>query len=186
MKLYIKFMVSLRCKLFVTNELTDMGVNQFEVSLGSVEIKQNMTPELVADFQARLEKGGLELLDDKNAILVERIKNVIVEMIHYDEDLPRVNFSTFLSEKLHQNYSYMATIFSQTKGTTIEHYIMLHKIEKVKELLLYNELTISQIAYKLHYSSAAHLSNQFKKITGLTPTFFKNMAHLKRKGLEEL
>lgn len=179
-------MVSLRCKLFVSNELTNMGLERFEVSLGSAEIKEEITAPFVEDFRVRLEKGGLELLDDKNAILVERIKNVVVEMIHYDEDLPRVNFSTFLSEKLHQNYSYMATIFSQTKGVTIEHYIMLHKVERVKELLLYDELTISQIAYKLHYSSAAHLSNQFKKITGLTPTFFKNMSQVKRKALEEL
>jgi len=179
-------MVSLRCKLFVTNELMNLGLRHFEVDLGSVEIKQDITPELIEELRLKLENGGLELLDDKNAILVERIKNVIVEMIHYDEDLPRVNFSTFLSEKLNQNYSYMATIFSQTKGITIEHYIMLHKIERVKELLLYNELTVSEIAYKLHYSSAAHLSNQFKKITGLTPTFFKNMARIKRTGLEEL
>jgi AraC-like DNA-binding protein len=114
-------------------------------------------------------------MDDKKAILIERIKNVIIEMIHYEDEWPTINFSTYLTQKLKYDYTYMANLFSEATGTTIEHYIIAHKIERVKELLLYDELTLTQISYKLNYSSVGHLSNQFKKVTGLTPTFFKNL-----------
>lgn len=130
--------------------------------------------------------SGLELLDDKRAILIERIKNVIVQMIHYEDDLPKVKFSVYLAEQLNYDYTYLANIFSETQGTTIEHYIILHKIEKVKELIIYDELNLTEIAGKLHYSSVAHLSNQFKKVTGLTPTYFKSLKKKKRSLLEDI
>src|SRR5579862_3648406 len=114
-------------------------------------------------------------MDDKKAMLIEKIRNVIVEMVHYSDDVPRVNFSDYLSEKLNYDYTYLANLFSEVTGITIEHFIIAHKIERVKELLLYDELNLTQISYKLNYSSVAHVSNQFKKVTGLTPTFFKKL-----------
>ena len=125
-------------------------------------------------------------MDDRRAMLIEKIKNVIIDLVHYTDELPKVNFSNYLSEKLKYDYTYLANLFSETEGTTIEHYIILHKIERIKELIIYNELTLTEIAWKLHYSSVAHLSNQFKKITGLTPTFFKSLKHKKRNTLENL
>jgi AraC-like DNA-binding protein len=125
-------------------------------------------------------------MDDKKALLIERIKNVIVEMIHYSDDLPKTNFSDYLASKLKHDYTYMANIFSETQGITIEHHIIMHKIEKVKELIIYDELNLSEIAYKLHYSSVSHLSHQFKKITGLTPTYFKMLKNKKLTMLEDV
>ena len=131
-------------------------------------------------------KSGLELLDDKRSILVEKIKNVITEMIHYNDEQPKVNYSDFISAKLGYDYTYLANVFSEVKGMTIQQYIIINKIERVKELLLYDELTLTDIAYRLHYSSVAHLSNQFKKITGLTPTFYKGIASKRRGNLEDV
>lgn len=133
-----------------------------------------------------MRKSGLELLDDKKNILVERIKGVIIEMIHYSDEVPKVNDSDYISDKLGYDYTYLSNTFSEVKGTTIQQYIILHKIEKVKEMLLYDELTLTEIAYKLHYSSVAHLSNQFKKVTGLTPTYFKELKEKRMKNLENL
>jgi len=186
MKIFIQNMVSLRCKLMVKSELESLGIEYLRVDLGEVELKDQVPPEKLEKLKAALHRSGLELMDDKRAILIEKIRNVIVEMIHYEDELPKVNFSTYLSEKLNQDYKYLSTVFSQTKGITIEHYIMLHKIERVKELLIYDELNLTEIAYKLHYSSTSHLSNQFKKVTGLTPTFFKSMKIKKRNALDEL
>jgi AraC-like DNA-binding protein len=125
-------------------------------------------------------------MDDKRAMLIEKIKNVIIEMVHYTDELPKINFSDFLAEKLNYDYTYLANLFSETEGTTIEHFILLHKIERVKELIIYDELNLTEIAWKLHYSSVAALSNQFKKITGLTPTFFKSLKHKRRSTLENV
>jgi tRNA(Ile)-lysidine synthase TilS/MesJ len=125
-------------------------------------------------------------MSDKKSILIERIKNVITEMVHYDDELPNINFSAYLSEKLHYDYTYLSNLFSEKEAVTIEHYILLHKIEMVKELIIYDELNLTEIAYKLHYSSVSHLSKQFKKITGLTPSFFKNLKTKKRNVLEYL
>lgn len=133
-----------------------------------------------------LQKSGLELLDDHKSILIERIKNVIIELIHYSDELPTQNYSDYISEKLKYDYTYLSNIFSEVKGMTIQHFIILNKIERVKELLLYDELNLTEISYKLHYSSVAHLSNQFKKITGLSPSFFKKMKVAKRGNLENL
>ena len=179
-------MVSLRCKMLVREELKKLGLTCISVELGVVEIEENITAEQRELFSENLKKAGLELLDDKKNILVERIKNVIIEMIHYDGDMPKINDSDFISEKLNYDYTYLSNLFSEVKGITIQQYIILHRIEKVKELLLYDELTLTEIAYKLHYSSVAHLSNQFKKITGLTPTYFKELKDKREKNLEDL
>lgn len=179
-------MVSLRCKMFVKSELEKLGVNCVSIDLGMVEIQDDITKKQLDTFREGLKKGGLELLDDKKNILVEKIKSVIVEMVHYADELPQVNDSDYISEKLGYEYTYLSNTFSEVKGITIQQYIILHKIERVKELLLYDELSLTEIAYKLHYSSVAHLSNQFKKITGLTPTYFKTLKTKKLKNLEDL
>jgi len=186
MKLYIKNMVSLRCKMVVKAELEKLKINHTIVELGEVEIMNDLSIEKHTQLKDSLLKSGLELMDDKRAILVERIKNIIVEMVHYTDELPKVNISNFLSEKLKYPYSHLANLFSEVKGTTIEHFIIMHKIERVKELIIYDELNLTEIAYKLHYSSVAHLSTQFKKVTGLTPSFFKALKHKKRTALESL
>jgi len=125
-------------------------------------------------------------MDDKKAIMIEKIKTIIIEMVHYTEEMPNVNFSEFLSQKLNLDYTYLAGQFSQVTGITIEHYIIAHKIERAKELLIYNELNLTEISYLLKYSSVAHLSYQFKKVTGLTPTFFKQLKHKKRNTLNNV
>ena len=167
-------MVSLRCKMMVKEELKKLGLHYVIVELGVVEILEDITPEQFLELSKNLAKSGLELLDDKKAILIEKIKNVIIEMVHYTDEFPKVNNSDYISEKLHLDYTYLSNIFSEVKGTTIQQYIILNKIERVKELLLYDELNLTEIAYKLNYSSVAHLSGQFKKITGLSPSFLKN------------
>jgi YesN/AraC family two-component response regulator len=179
-------MVSLRCKLIVKDELEKMGVHFTTVELGEVEIKEELSPEQQQLFKAALLRFGLELMEDKKSMLIEKIKNIVVEMIHYAEEPPVLNFSTYLSEKLNYDYNYLSNLFSEVKGTTIEHFIISHKIERAKELLIYNELTLTQIAEKLHYSNVSHLSNQFKKVTGLTPSFFKKMKHKRLIALENL
>jgi len=186
LKLYIKYMVSIRCKMVVKSELEKLGLHYGTVDLGEVEVKEDITPEQREHLRKLLLKSGLELMDDKKPMLIEKIKNVIVEMIHYSDELPKVKNSEFLSNKLHHDYTYLANLFSEATGTTIEHYIILHKIERVKELLLYDELNLTEISYKLNYSSVAHLSNQFKKVTGLTPSFFKQLKIKRRNSLENL
>jgi len=179
-------MVSLRCKMVVKEELKAIGLNYFSVSLGQVELMEPIQPHERELMRTALMKSGLELMDDKKSIIIEKIKDIIIEMVHYDEELPKVNFSEYLSEKLNHNYTYLANLFSETEGTTIEHFIIIHKIERVKELIIYDELNLTEIAEKVHYSSISHLSNQFKKITGLTPSFFKSLKDKKRSNLENL
>ena len=172
--------------MVVKSELEKLGLHYRRVDLGEVDIPGNVTPEQLAALSAALKSSGLELMEDKKAILIERIKAVVIEMVHYEEELPKVNFSTYISEKVDLNYTYLANLFSEVTGITIESYIIAHKIERVKELLLYDELTLTEISYRLKYSSVAHLSNQFKKTTGLTPTFYKNLKHKKRVSLNNL
>ena len=186
MKLFIKYMVSLRCKMMVKEELKKLGLNYVIVDLGMVEILEDITKEQKEQLSKNLLKSGLELLEDKKSILIEKIKNIIAEMIHYSDELPKVNYSDYISEKLDQNYTYLANTFSEVTGITIQQYIIFHKIERVKELILYDELSLSEISNKLHYSSSAHLSNQFKKITGLTPSFYKNLKQKRNGNLEDL
>ncbi len=184
--LYIKFMVSNRCKMAVELELNKIGLHHFVIELGKVEMQEDITPEQLVRLNAGLLLSGLELMSDQRAILVERIKNTIIKMIHYDEEQPKVKYSVFLSQELNHNYTYLSNVFSYETGNTIEHYIIVHKIERVKELLFYDELSLTQISYMLNYSSVAHLSNQFKKITGLTPSSFKHLKNNKLKNLDEV
>ena len=186
MKLYIKYMVSLRCKLMVKEELTALGLNALVVDLGVVEILEDITAQQRENLRINLLKSGLELLDDKRSILIESIKNVITEMIHYSDELPVNNYSDYISEKLNYDYTYLSNIFSEVKGITIQQFIIDNKIERVKELLLYDQLNLTEISYKLHYSSVAHLSNQFKKITGLTPSYFKKLKKSRKQNLEDI
>jgi AraC-like DNA-binding protein len=186
MRLYIKYMVSLRCKMLVKEELKRLGLHYVVVDLGVVEIMDGITREQHDQLKANLLKSGLELLDDKKAILIERIINVIVEMIHYSEEVPKVNYSDLISEKIGYDYTYLSNIFSEVKGITIQQFIINHKIERVKELLLYDELNLSEISYRLNYSSVAHLSNQFKKVTGLTPSYYKQLKQKRTGNLENL
>jgi len=186
MKLYIKYMVSLRCKLLVKEELKKIGFQHVLVDLGVAEIYEDITPEQRKMLGDNLQKSGLELLDDSRSILIERIKNVITELIHYSDELPTQNYSDYISKKLNYDYTYLSNIFSEVKGITIQQFIILNKIERVKELLLYDELNLTEISYKLHYSSVAHLSNQFKKITGLSPSFFKKLKKARMNNLENL
>ena len=186
MKLYIKYMVSLRCKMMVKEELKKLGLKYVFVELGVADVMEDITTEQREKLKRDLLSLGLELLDDKKAILIERIKNVITEMIHYSDELPQINYSDFISEKLNLDYTYLSNIFSEVKGITIQHFIIINKIEKVKELIIYDELNLTEIADKLHYSSVAHLSHQFKKITGLTPSFFKSLKDKRRNTLENL
>lgn len=186
MKIYIKYMVSLRCKMMVKEELTKLGLHVLEVDLGVVDILENISDEQRELLRTNLQRSGLELLDDKRTIIIERIKNVITELVHYSDELPKTNYSDFISEKLGYDYVYLANMFSEVKGITIQQFIIIHKIERVKELMLYDELSLTEISYKLHYSSVAHLSNQFKKVTGLSPSFYKELKEKRRINLEDV
>lgn len=177
-------MVSIRCKMLVKSELEKLGLTHKSVELGEVELVENITPEQWNVLNINLKKSGIELMEDKKSILIEKIKKVIIELVHYSEEPLNINFSQYLSQKLGHDYTYLANLFSETLGITIEHYLIVHKIERVKELLIYDELNITEIAWKMHYSSVAHLSNQFKKMTGLTPSFFKKLRDKKRENLE--
>lgn len=179
-------MVSLRCKMIVKQELQKIGLHCVNVELGTIEIKENISDFQKEELSKNLKTFGLELLDNKRNIIIEKIKAIIIEMIHYSDEIPKVNYSDYISKKLGYDYTYLANTFSEVKGITIQQYIILNKIERVKELLLYDELNLTEISYKLHYSSVAHLSNQFKKITGLTPTYFKGLKQKRLRNLEDL
>lgn len=179
-------MVCIRCKMVVKAELTKLGLHYTTVELGEAEILENISDEQHDQFKAALLKSGLELLDDKKSVLIQKIKNVIVELVHYSEEPLTINFSDFLSQKLNHDYTYLANLFSEVQGTTIEKFIIAHKIERVKELLVYGELNLTEIAYLMHYSSVAHLSTQFKKVTGLTPSYFKQLKQKRRNMLEDV
>ena len=179
-------MVCIRCKMVVKSELERLSLHYIFVELGMAEIMEDISMEQRNQLDAGLRKSGLELMDDKKSILIEKIKNLIVELVHYSEELPKTNLSEHLSEKLNHDYSYLTNLFSEVQGTTIEKFFIAHKIERVKELLVYDELSLKEIAFKLHYSSISHLSSQFKKVTGLTPSHFKKLKHKRRIALENL
>ena len=179
-------MVSNRCKMTVKEELKKLGLHFVIVELGEVEIMEDLTPEQREELKTALSNSGLELMDDKRAVLVEKIKNAIIEMVHHSEENIKINFSDYLSEKLNHNYTYLANLFSEVRGITIEHFLIAHKIERIKELIIYDELNITEIAWKMNYSSVAHLSNQFKKVTGLSPTHFKQLKDKRRSPIEEI
>lgn len=172
--------------MVVKSELEKLGLHYTTVELGEAEIREDISAEQLQLLSTALKKTGLELMDDKKSILVEKIKAIIIELVHYTDEQIKTNLSDYLTEKLNLNYTYLANLFSEVKGTTIEKFYLAHKIEKVKELLVYDELNLTEIAYKLHYSSVAHLSNQFRKMTGLTPSYFKNMKHKRRNALGDV
>jgi AraC-like DNA-binding protein len=179
-------MVSTRCKLTVKEVLRKLGLHFLIVDLGEVDIMEVLSASQREELNSLLLDSGLELMDDKRAILIEKIKNTVIEMVHYTDEVIKTNFSNYLSEKLKHDYTYMANLFSEVQGTTIEQFIILHKIERIKELIMYNELNITEIAWKLNYSSVAHLSNQFKKVTGLSPSHFRQLKERKRLPIEEI
>ncbi len=179
-------MVSIRCKMVVKSELEKLGLHYTSVELGEINIVETLSPQQSEELKTGLGRSGLELMDDKRSMIIERIKNVIVEMIHYSDELPKVNFSEFISSKLNYDYTYLSNLFSEVQGTTIEHFIILHKIERAKELLTYNEMSLTEIAELMQYSSVAHLANQFKKVTGLTSSHFKAILVKRRKALEDM
>lgn len=176
----------MRCKMIVQAALDQLGLEHEPVELGEVELKTEIISEQRDELNRILVKVGLELMDNRKAILIERIKAVIIDLVHYASELPKINNSNYISEKLHYDYTYLANLFSEVTGSTIEKYIINQKIEKVKELILYDELNLTQIANKLNYSSVAHLSNQFKKVTGVTPRSYKQLSANKRIGLENV
>jgi AraC-like DNA-binding protein len=170
----------------VKEELKKLGLHFMVIDLGEVEIMETLSETQREQVRVALMNSGLELMDDKRAVLIERIKNTIIEMVHYSDELIKINFSDFLSEKLHYDYTYLANLFSEVQGTTIAQFIISHKIERIKELIIYDELSISEIAWKMNYSSVSHLSHQFKKITGLSPSHFKQLKNKRRTPIEEI
>lgn len=187
MKLFIQNMVSNRCKIAVREVLERSGLKIKRLELGEVEIEETtLTPEVRNQLKGELEKSDLVLIENKKAILIDRIVKVIVEMVHYSDVFPREKYSVYISQKLNHDYNYLSSLFSEIQGTTIDRFIIAHKVERIKELLMYDELSIKEISYKLNYSSVAHLSNQFKKITGLTPSSFKKQKVKVRTPIESL
>jgi len=186
MRIYIKYMVSRRCKMMVREELDKLDIDYEQIELGEVETTELITPEQRNQLHNALLRSGLELMDDRKLILTEKIKVVIIDMVHYVHNRPKMKNSEYISKQLNYDYAYLSTTFSEIKGTTIEQYIINNKIERVKELLQYDELTLSQIADQLNYSSVAHLSGQFKKVTGQTPRFYKQLVNKNRTNLEDM
>ena len=179
-------MVCIRCKMVVKSELEKLGLHYSVVDFGEADIKENISLDQYEQLNTALKKSGLELMDDKKSLLIEKIKIIIVELVHYSDEPLKKKLSEYISEKLNYDYTYLANLFSEAQGTTIEKFFITHKIERVKELLVYDELNLKEIAFKLHYSSVAHLSSQFKKHTGLTPSNFKLLKHKKRISLENV
>jgi AraC-like DNA-binding protein len=186
MRLFIQNMVSMRCKLVVMSILNTYSLSYKSVELGEVELHDPINEQTRSLLKASLHASGLELLSNEKTILIERVINIVVDMVHHSTEMPKVNLSTFISEKAHTDYHRLSDLFSRTKGVTIEHFIILHKVERIKELIMYDDLNLSEIADKMHYSSLAHMSKQFKQITGLTPSFFKHMAKRTRSNIEDL
>lgn len=179
-------MVSLRCKILVKQEIENLGLHPTNIELGMIDILETIDKQQKMQLKKNLALSGLELMDDKKSILVDRIKNVIIEMVHYAEEAPKVNFSDYISEKLGYDYTYLSNLFSEVKGITIQAFIIKHKIERVKELIVYDQLNLTEISYRLHYSSLAHLSSQFKKVTGHSPSYYKKLGKERRDNLENL
>ena len=179
-------MVSARCKMVVKDELKKLGLHFVLVDLGEVEVMETLDSDQLDELRKALLVSGLELMDDKKAVLIEKIKIIIIELVHHSDGEMKLKFSNFLSEKMHHDYTYLSNLFSEVQGTTIEQFLIAHKIERIKELIIYDELNITEIAWKMNYSSVAHLSNQFKKVTGLTPSHFKQMKTKRRCQLEDV
>lgn len=177
-------MLSIRCQMVVKSKLEKLGLQYSYVKIGEAKLVGDISPVLVEMLKEELKEVGLFLIDNKRSILVERIKNIIIELVHFKEEEIKVNLSEYISDKLDYNYTYLANVFSEENGVSIERFYLTHKIEMVKELIIYDELNLSEISWKMNYSSVAHLSNQFKKYTGLTPTQFRSLNNRKRETLE--
>lgn len=186
MNLYIKNMVCNRCVIAVRSELERLGIAVQEVELGEAKVQNDLTPEEVQYLDQSLKKLGFELINDRKSRIIEQIKNEIVYLVHHSDEILAIKLSSWLADKLHYDYTYLSNLFSEVEGTTIEKYYIAQRIEKVKELLVYDELSLAEIAEAMGYSSAAYLSSQFKKVTGLTPTFYKSIKETKRKNIDEL
>ncbi|MDV3547179.1 AraC family transcriptional regulator [Elizabethkingia anophelis] len=184
--LFIKNMVCDRCIMVVRNELDKLGLDAKNIKLGEVTLTKEITPTEKEAVVRTLEPLGFEVIDDKKGRIIEKIKNTIIDLVHRQDGEVKTNLSDVLSDKLHHDYNYLSNLFSEVEGTTIEKYFIAQKVEKVKELLVYDELSLSEIAFRLNYSSVAYLSNQFKKVTGLTPSYFKQIRDDKRKPLDKV
>jgi len=179
-------MVSNRCKMAVKEVLAKLGLHFIVVDLGEIDIMEEISGEQLENFRIALSDGGFELMDNTRSILIERIINVVIQMVHNTDEMIKINFSDYLTEKLNHDYNYMSKIFSEVKGITIQQFIIIHKIERIKELLLYHELNLTEISYKLNYCSVSHLSNQFRKVTGLSPSEFKHIKYNSRRSIEDI
>lgn len=179
-------MVSNRCKMAVKEELKKLGLHFIVVDLGEVKIIENISTEKRALLKINLHHSGLELMDDRKAMLIEKIKTIIIEMVHHSDEIIKINFSDYLSSKMNHDYTYLSNLFSEDQGTTIEHFIISHKIERIKEFIIYGEYNITEIAWKMGYSSVAHLSSQFKKVTGFSPSIFKQLKDKRRCPIEDI
>lgn len=186
MKLFIKHMVSNRCKIAVNDVFIKQGLLLRKIELGEVELMESISDAKYSNLKVSLLNKGFELMEDRREVLIERIKNIIIELVHHSDKSLKVNFSDYLSGILNYDYTYMANVFSDTQGISIEQYIISHKIERIKELILYNELSITEIAYQMNYSSVAHLSGQFKKFTGLSPSYFRKLKLKRLDNIENL
>lgn len=183
---YIKNMVCNRCIMAVQNIFSNLGYPSLRITLGEIEVANPISANDLEKLKVSLISYGFELIDDTKSRIIERIKNIIIQIVHYSDENLKVNHSLYIETQLNRDYAYLSSLFSEVEGTTIEKYIIHQKIERVKELLVYDELTLSEIAYKMGYSNVAYLSNQFKKITGLTPSHFKQVKEKKRKPLDEV
>ena len=186
MKLYIKNMVCSRCKMVVKAQLESLGLKPVNIALGEVELEEELSKEQLSSLNNALKVTGFELIDNKKSQTIEKIKNAIVTLVHHSDHELRTNLSAFITSQIHQDYNYLSNLFSEVEGTTIEKYYINQRIEKVKELLVYDELSLSEIADRLGYSSVGYLSNQFKKVTGFTPSYYKSLKENKRRNIEEL
>lgn len=185
-KLHIKNMVCNRCIMVVEELLQKMGLEPVSVKLGYVTLAKEPSEKLMNQLKLELERLGFELIDDKRIMLIEQVKNAIVELVHHNNSSLKTNLSDYITAKLPHDYSYISNLFSEVEGTTIEKYFIAQKIERVKELLVYGELSLTEISDMMNYSSAAHLSNQFKKVTGLTPSHFRKIGENRRKPLDKV
>ncbi|MDD4921115.1 MAG: AraC family transcriptional regulator [Bacteroidales bacterium] len=185
MKLYIKYMVSSRCKTAVKEALRNLGLHYVFVDLGEVDIMEDISTEQSEQLKMDLRESGLELMDDKRGVLIEKIKTIVMEMVYHSDGNLKINLPDYLHEKLDRDYTSMAALFSEVQGITIGQFLIFHKIERIKELMIYSEINMTELAWKMNYSSVAHLSNQFKKVTGLTPSHFRQLGKMRQCSIDE-
>lgn len=186
MKIYVKNMACESCVIFVKTALEELEIPTVKVDLGEIETKEDISDTDKKKLNSKIKKAGLELLEKKKGVLIEKIRKVAIDYVYKSDEKPNIKFSVLLSKKLNYSYTYLANFFSEVEATTLEQFIISLKIERIKELIILEEFTFSEIAYKLHYSSVAHLSNQFKKITGLTPTHFKELKEKRRATIQSI